>query len=98
MIDHPVSGILVARRDLILRDRAELRGLLLHLGEGQLTLRDQSQVFGGIWMSDMKSGSIALQVSDDALIRYDSDAISAALRLLPPTQLGWRILHPETVG
>ena len=77
---------------------------MLHLGKGKLTLKEQSQVIGGIWMSnfdstgeELKSGPIALQVSGSSSIRYDQAAIGEALTLLPPTQLGWRILFPETV-
>ncbi len=104
VFNQPLSGILIAQRDLILGKAAQIRGLLLHLGQGKLTLREQSQVIGGIWMSDfdstgekLKSGPIALQLSDSSAIRYDQDAIGEALTLLPPTQVGWRILFPETV-
>ena len=104
IFDKPLSGILIGQRDLILGNGAQIRGLLLHLGQGKLTLRGQSQVIGGIWMSNfgttgekLKSGPIALQVSDSSAIRYDQAAIGEALTLLPPTQLGWRIVFPETV-
>ncbi len=104
VFDKPLSGILIAQRDLVLGNGAQIRGLLLHLGQGKLTLREQSQVIGGIWMSnfgttgeELKSGPIALQISDSSAIRYDQVAIGEALTLLPPTQLGWRILFPETV-
>lgn len=104
VFDRPLSGILVAQKNLILGNGAQIRGLLLHLGQGKLTLREQSQVIGGIWMSNfgtmgdkLKAGPIALQVSDSSAILYDQAAIGAALTLLPPTQLGWRILFPETV-
>ena len=104
VFDQPLSGILIAQRDLILGDGAQIRGLLLHLGQGKLTLREQSQVIGGIWMSnfdstgkELNSGPIVLQLSDTSAIRYDQDAIGEALTLLPPTQGGWRILFPETV-
>ena len=104
IFEKHLSGILIGRRDLILGNGAQIRGLLLHLGQGKLTLRGQSQVIGGIWMSNfgttgekLKSGPIALQVSDSSAIRYDQAAIGDALTLLPPTQLGWRIVFPETV-
>ena len=104
MFERPFSGILIAQRDLTLGHGAQIRGLLLHLGKGKLTLKEQSQVIGGIWMSnfdstgeELKSGPIALQVSGSSSIRYDQAAIGEALTLLPPTQLGWRILFPETV-
>ncbi len=104
VFDQPFSGILVAQGDLVLGNGAQIEGLLLHLGQGKLTLREQSQVIGGIWMSnfgttsgELKSGPLALQISDSSVIRYDQAAIEAALTLLPPTQLGWRILFPETL-
>jgi hypothetical protein len=102
--DQPLSGILIAQGDLVLGNRAQIRGLLLHLGKGQLTLTERSQVIGGIWMSNLDStgkkleaGPIALRLSDSSAIRYDQAAIRDALTLLPPTQVGWRILFPETV-
>jgi len=104
VFDQPFSGILIAQGDLILGNGAQIRGLLLHLGQGKLTLREQSQVIGGIWMSNfgttgekLKSGPIVLKVSDSSTIRYDQPAIGEAMTLLPPTQVGWRILFPETV-
>jgi hypothetical protein len=36
-------------------------------------------------------------MSGNAPLRYSQPAISEALALIPPTQLGWRILFPETV-
>ncbi len=38
IFDKPLSGILVGQRDLILGNGAQIRGLLLHLGQGKLTL------------------------------------------------------------
>ena len=104
VLDTRFSGILIARKDLILRDRAQIKGLLLHLGGGTLTLREGAEVIGGVWMSnldstgkDLKSRPLVLNVSGSSAIRYDRAAIREALPLLPPTQLGWRILFPETV-
>jgi hypothetical protein len=104
VLDSPFSGILIARRDLILRDRAQIQGLLLHLGGGRLTLRDRAEVIGGVWMSNhdstgdnLKAGQLSLHVTGSSTIRYDRAAIRKALSLLPPTQLGWRVLLPETV-
>ncbi|MDA2926097.1 hypothetical protein MYX78_02495 [Acidobacteria bacterium AH-259-G07] len=98
------SGILVARGDLILQDRAEVEGLLLHLGAGSLVLKDEAEIAGGVWMSNLdstgevlKSRPLSLRVSGSPAIRYDRAAIRKALTYFPPTQLGWRILFPETV-
>lgn len=104
VFDQPLSGILIAQKDLILGDGALIKGLLLHLGKGQLILRGQSQVVGGIWMSNfdstgkkLKEGPIALRLSDSSAIHYNQAAIRGAQTLLPPSQVGWRILFPETV-
>ncbi|MCZ6877764.1 MAG: hypothetical protein O7G29_06455 [Acidobacteria bacterium] len=104
ILDSPFSGILIARKDLVLRDRAQIQGLLLHLGGGRLTLRDRAEVIGGVWMSNhdstgdnLKTPQLSLHVSGSSAIRYDGAAIRKALTLLPPTQLGWRVLFPETV-
>jgi hypothetical protein len=104
VFNQPLSGILIAQKDLILGTGAQIKGLLLHLGQGQLILRGQSQVIGGIWMSNfdstgkkLKAGPIALRLSDSSAIHYNQAAIREAQTLLPPTQVGWRILFPETV-
>ncbi len=47
--------------------------------------------------TDLVSRPLALEMSDHAAIRYSEPAISEALAQMPPTQLGWRILYPETV-
>ena len=104
VVDYPFSGILIARGDLVLRGQARIEGLLLHLGSGKLALLDGTQVTGGVWMSNLdtngeslKARSISLQVSGTCSIRYERAAILKARAFLPPTQLGWRILFPETV-
>ena len=103
-LNGQLSGMLIARRDLILDGDTRFRGLLLHLGEGKLTLSDEAQVIGGIWMSNLDSSGtdlisrpLSLEMSDHSAIRYSQTAISEALGWVPPTQLGWRILYPETI-
>ncbi|HXK62518.1 MAG TPA: hypothetical protein PLP42_21735, partial [Acidobacteriota bacterium] len=82
--------------------RANVRGLLLHLGQGSLTLED-STVTGAIWMSNsspdekgkLTHSPLRLKVLGPVQVSYDAGAIRDSLALLPPTQLGWRILFPE---
>jgi hypothetical protein len=99
-----LSGMLIAQKDLVLEGGTVFRGLLLHLGDGTLTLSEQAEVVGGVWMSNLDSSGVellsrplSLQMSGNSAIRYNQAAISEALALVPPTQLGWRILFPETV-
>lgn len=96
------EGILVAREDLILGEGALIRGLLIHLGGGRLVLRDNSQVEGGIWMSNLlpeenqlTARPLNLSLSGEAAITYSLEAIQSGLSHFPPTQLGWRLLFPE---
>ncbi len=96
------EGIVVARGDLTLGEGAMIRGLLIHLGGGRLVLRDNSQVKGGIWMSNLvprktrlEARPLRLSVSDEASITYSLEAIRTGLIHFPPTQLGWRLLFPE---
>jgi hypothetical protein len=104
VLSDSLSGMLIVKKDLILNEDASFRGLLLHLGEGKLTLSERSEVVGGVWMSNLdssgtnlKSRPIWFEMSGNAALRYSQPAISEALALIPPTQLGWRILFPETV-
>ena len=47
--------------------------------------------------TNLRSRPIWFEMSGNAALRYSRPAISEALALIPPTQLGWRILFPETV-
>ena len=103
-LDSEFSGILIAQKNLTLHGEAKIKGLLLHLGEGTLILKDRAEVIGGVWMSnfdssekDLKSRPLSLRISGSSAIHYSQATIGEALALLPPTQLGWRILFPETV-
>ena len=93
---------MIARGDLFLEAGALFRGLLIHLGGGQLILRERSQVEGGIWMSNLQpqgnrlnAGPLELSLSDEAAVNYSLEAIQSGLSYFPPTQLGWRLLFPE---
>ena len=97
-----VSGVVVARGNLILQGDVRFRGILLHLGGGSVILRDRARITGGLWLSNLsvegdtvRGGPLSLQLSDLARIRYDADAIRSGLHSFPPTQLGWRLLFPE---
>ena len=97
-----VEGVVIARGDLFLEAGALFRGLLIHLGGGQLILRERSQVEGGIWMSNLQpqgnrlnAGPLELSLSDEAAVNYSLEAIQSGLSYFPPTQLGWRLLFPE---
>jgi hypothetical protein len=97
-----VSGVVVARGNLVLQGNVQVRGILLHLGGGGVTLRDNARIVGGLWLSNLAvegetiaGGPLSLQLSGRAMIRYDADAIRLGLRSFPPTQLGWRLLFPE---
>ncbi len=97
-----MSGVVVARGNLVLAGDMQLRGILLHLGGGGVILKDRAQIQGGLWLSNLSmegdtisAGPLRLHLSDMARIRFDADAIRLALRSFPPTQLGWRLLFPE---
>lgn len=94
------QGLLVAAGDFELSN-IEFRGVLIHIGGGRLTLGEGTTVRGGIWMSDtggdkeLEHGKLELTVTGSVSVTYDPDEIRTAVALLPPTQLGWRILFPE---
>ena len=104
MLNQPLDGILIVRGPLVLAGRAEVTGLLIHLGNGALELREQSRIVGGLWISDPDHltnpdfSPIELTLGDEAEVVYDREQIERALWLFPPTQLGWRIISPEMDG
>ena len=104
VLNQPLDGILIVRGPLVLAGRAEVTGLLIHLGNGALELREQSRIVGGLWISDPDhltnpdSSPIELTLGDEAEVVYDREQIERALWLFPPTQLGWRIISPEMDG
>ena len=93
-VNRNVDGILIARGPLILAGQAEVTGLLIHLGNGALELRDQARVVGGVWVSDPDhltnpdATPIELNLRDEVEAIYDREQIERALWLFPPTQLG----------
>ena len=100
-VNRRVDGILIARGPLILAGQAKLTGLLIHLGNGALELRDQARIVGGVWVSDPDHLTepdptpIELHLGDEVEVIYDREQIERTLWLFPPTQLGWRIIAPE---
>ncbi|MGH9340128.1 MAG: hypothetical protein ACRD1R_11210 [Acidobacteriota bacterium] len=102
--DQSFQGILVAQGDFRLINQAQIDGLLIHLGKGRLSLADQARVTGGVWMSNLDSSAgnlvsmpLQLSMADSAAIIFSAAAIQQALGLLPPTQIGWRMLFPEMI-
>jgi len=101
-ISGSFEGFLVARGDFSVTG-ATIEGLILHLGGGRLVLGADTTVRGGIWMSNNSSDTngnmvhqaLDLKVFDSVTVVYDAVAVRRSLTLLPPTQLGWRILFPE---
>jgi hypothetical protein len=94
--------LVIARGDLTLGGNTRVFGLLVHLGAGQLKITDETQVEGGVWISNLNhqgdqlaSDEILFELSGSSRIIYDSQNIRLALRTLPATQLEWRMIFPE---
>ncbi|RPI20872.1 MAG: hypothetical protein EHM61_26095 [Acidobacteria bacterium] len=101
-VGETFKGIMVAAGDFTLAG-ARIEGLLIHLGHGRLTLGEDTAITGAVWMSNNGSGAngdmvhypLELTVLSSVSVVYNADAVRLSLTLLPPTQLGWRILFPE---
>ena len=101
-INTGCRGFLVARGSLTLSGDFTFNGVLLHLGGGDLSIVERAVVTGGVWLSnldssgsELESRELTLRIAGTSRIRYDRETINAALRTLPATQLGWRIIFPE---
>ena len=102
LLQESYFGMLVARGDLVLSGNAKFAGLLLHLGNGRLTITDEAEVTGAVWASNLdhstdplKCLQISVELSGSCQIIYDPLAVRNALKVLPATQLGWRMIFPE---
>jgi len=101
-ISGSFEGFLVARGDFSVTG-ADIEGLVLHLGGGRLVLGAGTTVRGGVWMSNtgrdaqgnMVHETLSLKLFATVSVTYDAGAVRRSLTLVPPTQLGWRILFPE---
>jgi hypothetical protein len=99
-ISGEFQGLLIAAGDFQLT-AADFKGVLVHLGGGRLTLGEGTTLHGAIWMSNadgdkqLRHEDLQLTVVGPVSVVRDPDEIRAAVGLLPPTQLGWRILFPE---
>ncbi|HSR50624.1 MAG TPA: hypothetical protein VLV83_07325 [Acidobacteriota bacterium] len=96
------QGLLVLRGDVVLEEDSLIRGLVLHLGQGRLSLEDRSEIQGALWMSNLdtrtdplRAGPVHLEMADNSRLVYDRGAVEEALAAMPPTQLQWRIIFPE---
>ncbi|UCF37725.1 MAG: hypothetical protein JSU96_02340 [Acidobacteriota bacterium] len=98
-----LSGVVIGQGDLRLTEDSRIRGLLIHLGNGSLHLEADSVVEGGVWLSNVDASKVSLtsrpvqlRIADQSSIRYDREQVRSALSQLPPTQLYWRMIFPET--
>ncbi len=96
-------GVLVTEGDIHLDGTVD--GLLLHLGNGKLTLAGEARVRGAVWMANVDCEKpqlahrpVRLDLADFATVQFDAELADEALSWLPPTQLGWRILFSEMPG
>ena len=96
-IERGHDGLLVSSGPLRLGPGSRSRGLILQLDAGTIVLERGSSLEGGLWLietglHDLQPLHLVLEA--DARIAYDREAALRALWMLPPTQLGWRILSP----
>lgn len=101
VLEEKLEGLLVARGDLTIRGSARVSGIVLHLGGGKVRLEEEARIEGALWLSGWTEaigfGAVSLRLGESAAILHDPERVEGAVRLLPATQLGWRIIFPEMV-
>jgi len=100
-IDEPCSGVIVVSGDVQIQGEALIQGIVIHLGDGRLEIRERALVEGGIWVTaarasdeDLVLEDLAFTLADQAQIRFDPVQIAGASACFPITLLDWRILFP----
>jgi hypothetical protein len=92
------GGILLVRGRFSAAGSFSYNGLILVIGAGDMTLEDLSAgINGGIYVvsltnseSGLTWGTPKLTISGTCNIIMNRDAIDAAARLIPPSQISWR--------
>jgi hypothetical protein len=102
VISDQATGLFFSSGQLTITNSARLRGVVVHLGRGGVTLSGSALVQGALWMlsapaaepGESLSGS-RLEVLDQARLEFDAEAVESALKFLPVTQIYWRLIFPE---
>lgn len=88
------TGILVTSGNVTLGRDFLIKGLLIHLGSGELRLMQNSSVIGALlYIAVTAEGGSGLVIGDQARIAYSKSDLEKAGRYLPVTHLGTRIIH-----
>lgn len=97
-----LCGLFLVRGDVVVRSGANLTGLVVHLGGGELRIEGNAHISGGLWMAglavegdELAAVPIRLEMEPGARLVYDEQTVQGVLSYLPPTQLTWRIIFPE---
>ena len=92
------TGLLVSGGPLRLGVGTRTAGLVLQLGSGAVVLERGASLRGGLWLIDSGAAGgasgepLQLSLGPGTEIVYDQSLWERALWLLPPTQLGWRVI------
>ena len=100
----PEGGVLSGRRDGLILSRGELwlesgaliQGLILHIGEHDMTMQAGSALTGAVWKVSTDStrpGSLLLEAG--SRVEFNVQAINRAPEALPADLLEFRIIFPE---
>jgi hypothetical protein len=101
-IDGPCRGVVVTKGHTVVSENALIQGILIHLGDGSLELKNNAVIEGGIWLTNLDISEeqvhflpLDFAIRDKARITYDAEQIEKALSCFPATLLTWRILFDQ---
>ena len=90
------DGLVLSRGELLLDSGAQIQGLVLHIGEQDMTMQAGSAVTGAVWKVSIGSARPgSLQLESGSRVEFNLQAIDRALEALPSDLLEFRIIFPE---
>lgn len=91
------AGLLVVTGKVVLTGQFSFKGLLLIIGAGELDCGGVASITGAIYLASLSDlsgiptwGPAKLTIRESSRVTFNRDFVRMAIRLIPPTQLGFR--------
>lgn len=95
VIGNTFAGVLVAKGNLVLADRARIRGLVLHLGDGALRLEGEARITG---RSGCPTSRLPARLSNHGLFHSVFRMLRPFATTSRPSVRPWAGCHPLSLA